>query len=247
MKAMNLVRLYRALGPIDLKNVRRDSMLVWLPLMPPFVALLARWGIPALTDWLQAQVGFDFTPYQPLIMSFFMPLPAGFVGVITGFLLLDERDDQTLTALMVTPMPLTGYLTYRLSMPLVASTLLALVTYPLVGLLPLPWLTLLLIALLSGFAAPLLALVLASLAANKVTGLALQKMLGTLLFLPVVAYFLPEPWQWLAGIFPTYWPMKLFWLAAAGQPYLLPLMIGILINSVYLVLFVRLFDRVMHR
>lgn len=244
---MNLIQLYRALGPIDFKNVRRDSMLVWLPLLPPLVALLARWGIPALTSWLWVQVGFDFTPYQPLLMSFFMPFPAGFVGVITGFLLLDERDDQTLTALMVTPLPLTGYLAYRLSAPLLASTLLALLTYPLVGLLSLPWWTLLLIALLSGFAAPLLALVLASLAENKVAGLALQKLIGSLLFLPVVAYFLPEPWQWLAGIFPTYWPMKLFWLAAAGQPYLLPLLIGLLLNIAYLLGFLRLFKKVMHR
>jgi fluoroquinolone transport system permease protein len=244
---MNLVQLYRALGPIDLKNVRRDSMLVWLPIMPPLVALLARWGIPALTGWLLLQAAFDLTAYHPLIMSFFMPFPAGFVGVITGFLLLDESDDRTLTALMVTPLPLTSYLAYRLSAPLITSTLLALVTYPLVGLLPLPWYTLLLIALLSGFAAPILALVLASLAANKVAGLALQKMLGSLLFLPVVAYFLPEPWQWLGGIFPTYWPMKAFWLAAAGQPYLFPLMIGILINSTYLVMFVRLFNQAMHR
>lgn len=244
---MNIVQIYRAIGPVDLKNVRRDSMLVWLPLMPPMVALLARWGIPALTEWLLAQVGFDLTPYHLLIMSFFMPFPAGFMGVITGFLLLDERDDRTLTALMVTPMPLTGYLTYRLSAPLIVSMLIALLIYPLVGLLPLPWPPLLFIALLSGFAAPILALVLASLALNKVAGLALQKMLGSVLFLPVVAYFLPEPWQWLAGIFPTYWPMKVFWLAASGQPYLLPLVIGAFINIAYLVAFTRLFDRVMHR
>jgi fluoroquinolone transport system permease protein len=244
---MNIVQLYRALGPIDLKNVRRDSMLVWLPLMPPMVALLARWGIPALTEWLRVQVGFDLRPYHPLIMSFFMPFPAGFVGVITGFLLLDERDDQTLTALMVTPMPLTSYLAYRLSAPLIASTLMALITYPLVGLLPLPWTALLPIAILSGFAAPILALVLASLAENKVAGLALQKLLGSVLFLPVLAYFLPEPWQWLAGVLPTYWPMKVFWLAASGQSYLWPLVLGILTNVAYLAAFTRLFDRVMHR
>ncbi len=244
---MNIVQLYRALGPIDLKNVQRDSMLVWLPLMPPLVALLARWGIPALTDWLRAQVGFDLTPYHLLIMSFFMPFPAGFVGVITGFLLLDERDDRTLTALMVTPMPLAGYLAYRLSAPLIVSMAVAMITYPLVGILPLPWMILLPIALLSGCAAPILAVVLASLAENKVAGLALQKMLGTLLFLPVVAYFLPEPWQWLAGVFPTYWPMKVFWLAAAGQPYLLPLSLGMIINAAYLVLFTRLLDSVLHK
>ena len=244
---MNLVRLYRALAPIDLKNVRRDSMLVWLPIIPPLVALLARWGIPALTGWLAAEADFDLAPYHPLIMSFFLPFSAGLVGVVTGFLLLDERDDRTLTALMVTPMPLTGYLTYRLSAPLLASTLVALISYPLVGLVPLPWAILTLIVVLSGFAAPILALFLGSLAENKVAGLALQKLLGGLLFLPVASYLLPEPWQWLAGVFPTYWPMKVFWLAAGGQAYLLPLIAGFVVNGAYLAALVRLFDRVAHR
>lgn len=232
---------------MDFKNVRRDSLLVWLPLVPLLVALLARWGIPALAAWLSAEAQLDLHPYYPLIMSFFLPFPAGFAGIVVGFLLLDERDDRTLLALRVTPLPLTTYLVYRLTLPLLAGTLMALLTYPLVGLLPLPGTVLVLVALLSSAAAPLMALVLASLAANKVAGLALQKLLGTLLFLPVLAYFVPEPWQWLAGLFPTYWPMKVFWLAVTGRAYLLPLLIGALINGAYLLYLGRLFGRAMHR
>lgn len=244
---MNLLKLYRTFGPVDLKNVRRDSLMIWLPLIPLLVALLARWGIPALTGWLLVAAQFDLRPYYPLIIGFFLPFPAGFAGIVVGFLLLDERDDRTLLALLVTPLPLTNYLMYRLSVPLVAGTVMALGTYPLVGLLPLPGATLVVIALLSSFAAPILALVLASLAENKVEGLALQKLLSSILFLPVLAYFLPEPWQWLAGILPTYWPMKVFWLATSGKSYLLPLVMGLLLNVAYLLLFGRLFERVMHR
>jgi fluoroquinolone transport system permease protein len=244
---VSIIRLYRSLGPIDLKNVGRDSMLLWMPALPVLMALLARWGIPALTDLLAARFGFDLTPYYGALMSFLLPMAAMFVGVVTGFLILDERDDRTLTALMVTPLSLNGYLTYRLSAPLVVSTVLSLVAYPLVGLIPLPVGTLVAIALLSGFAAPILALTFGVLAENKVAGLALQKLLGTVLFLPVLAYFLPEPLQWLAGVFPTYWPLKVFWLAAAGQPIILPLAIGVAVNALALALLVRAFDRVARR
>lgn len=39
-------------------------------------------------------------------------------GVVTGFLLLDERDDRTLTALQVTPLPLRAYIFYRVTVPI---------------------------------------------------------------------------------------------------------------------------------
>ena len=244
---MSIFRLYRSLGPIDLKNVGRDSLLLWMPVVPIVLALVARWGIPELTGWLAAQYAFDLVPYYDVMMSIFLPMPAMFVGVITGFLLLDERDDRTLTALMVTPLSLRGYLTYRLSAPLVASTVLALISYPIVGLVPLPVATLLAIAVLSGFSAPILALAFGILAENKVAGLALQKILSQVLLLPILAYFLPEPFQWLAGVFPTYWPLKAFWLASAGEPVLLPLAIGLAVNAVALALLVRAFDRVARR
>lgn len=244
---MNFIRLYRILGPLDWKNVKRDSMLAWLMLIPIGVGLLARWGVPELTLWLATQFDFDLVPHHSFIMGFLLPLPAALVGAVIGFLLLDERDEQTLAALMVTPLPLMDYVLYRLSAPVIAGTLSALLVYPLVNLVPLPWVTLVVVAALSSLAAPQLALALGTLAENKVGGLALQKALGAILFLPVAAYFLAEPWQWLAGILPTYWPMKVFWLAAAGRPFLIPVLVGVAVNLVYLVFLVRLFNRVIHR
>ena len=79
---MSIFRLYRSLGPIDLKNVGRDSLLLWMPVVPIIFALAARWGIPGLTGWLAAQYAFDLVPYYDIIMSVFLPMPAMFVGVI---------------------------------------------------------------------------------------------------------------------------------------------------------------------
>ena len=40
---MNAIRAIRALGPIDIKNVKRDPMLSWMALMPIFFGFLFRW------------------------------------------------------------------------------------------------------------------------------------------------------------------------------------------------------------
>ena len=77
--------------------------------------------------------------------------------------------------------------------------------------------------LLAAFAGPVLALVLAAFAANKVAGFAVAKAVNAVLMLPVAAYFLEPPWQYAAGLLPSYWPLKMVWQATAGEDYLLPL------------------------
>ena len=69
-----------------------------------------------------------------------------------------------------------------------------------------------------------MALILAVFAANKVEGLALMKGLAVFMLGPLAAYFMDSGWQVLAGIVPTYWPAKAFWVAAEGGnfwPYVL--------------------------
>ncbi|NQU27711.1 MAG: hypothetical protein HQ528_05435, partial [Candidatus Marinimicrobia bacterium] len=69
---MNIVRVYRSLGPVDARSVLRDSLLQWRLVIPFLPALIVRWGVPALSDWLKLEYGFDLTPYYILIMSYFL-------------------------------------------------------------------------------------------------------------------------------------------------------------------------------
>lgn len=94
---------------------------------------------------------------------------------------------------------------------------------------------------------PIYALLLAAFATNKVQGFALTKALGVLLVPPVLAYFVPAPWQWLFGLDPLYWPAKLLWLLHAGQAsYWLYLFIGLLYQFLLLIILLRRFNRAMH-
>src|SRR5690349_16329264 len=106
---MHTLTTFRTLMTTDLKNVRRDSLLVWLPFIPIIQALSIRVAVPIVTAALYQRLSFDLTPYYPLIMSGFVMESPATIGMVIGLLLLDERDERTLTALLVTPMPLIRY------------------------------------------------------------------------------------------------------------------------------------------
>jgi len=165
------------------------------------------------------------------------------VGMVIGFLLLDERDARTLAALRVTPLSMRRYLAYRIALPLLVGTVSTLVGYPVIGISPLPLSQLLAIAIVAGLSAPLLALVLATAAPNKVAGFAVVKVLNGVNLLPIAAFFVPVPLQYVAGVLPTYWPMRAFWSAAAGEEYVVYLGIGAVVGAFALVLAAWLFDR----
>ena len=56
MRALGVIR---ALGPIDLASVRRDSLLRWMFLMPVLLALALRFGVPPLGAWMAERFGID--------------------------------------------------------------------------------------------------------------------------------------------------------------------------------------------
>jgi fluoroquinolone transport system permease protein len=237
------IRVFRALAYADSRMLWRDPLLGWILALPIALALLLRPLIPGAQEALLAGAGFDLTPYYPLVMGGYLMTAPGMVGMVIGFLFLDERDARTLTALRTTPLSMRHYLAYRVALPLLLGTISTLIGYPLTGLTPLSLPSLLPIVVVSSFSAPLLALVLAVSAPNKVAGFAVVKVLNAVNLLPIVAYFVPRPLQFAAGVFPTYWPMRALWSAAAGEAYSGYLVIGGVTSLLALLVVARLFDR----
>ncbi|CAN5764211.1 multidrug ABC transporter permease [soil metagenome] len=216
----------RAFGMNDLKSVKRDPLLIYMLIIPPIMVVAVRLIVPRLTERLIASFDIDLIPYYPMLLSFFfvLQLPLLF-GLMIGLLILDERDDDTLTALRVTPISMTGYALYRGGAAIILGTVYVIIALPLTGLMPSAVRPALLpVAILSGIMAPMFGLILATFASNKVEGLALMKALGIFLLGPLAAYFIDSDWQVLLGILPTYWPAKAFWVASEGGnfwPYVL--------------------------
>ncbi|MEO8257019.1 MAG: ABC transporter [Acidobacteriota bacterium] len=226
----------------DARLLWRDPLLGWVLLLPLALALLLRVVFPGIRA-ARLATGVDLRPYEALVMGGYLMTAPGIVGMVIGFLMLDERDTGTLSALRVTPLAMPQYLAYRIALPLLVGTAATLVGYPLAGITALPPAALLAIASVAGLSAPLLALVLATAAPNKVAGFAVVKVMNGVNLLPVVAFFLPRPLQFAAGVLPTYWPMRALWSAAAGEAYLGYLIAGAIVAGVALVAAAGLFDR----
>jgi fluoroquinolone transport system permease protein len=209
------------------------------PALPPCVALLLRWGVPALGDWLRAGIAFELAPYHPLIAGAYTLVAPSGVGFVGGFLLLDERDDRILDAIRVTPVSVNSLLAYRLGAPLVVGGVITVVGYPLLGFSPLTPTSLLTATALAACVGPMLALLLMGFADNKVTGFALTKLFSAIANVALVAWFLPMPWQIAAGVVPSYWPMKVVWRAAAGETWFGYALAGVAVNVLVLAALLR--------
>ena len=238
----------RALGPIDVKSVTRDSMLRWLIGTPIVFALAFRWGVPVVRGWLAERYGFDLTPYYPLLTSFLLLIGPALMGSVVGFLLLDHRDDRTLTALQVTPLTVEGYLAYRIAVPMLVSVPVMMASVAIADLVTMGVVPALVAAVQAAPIAPLYALFVGAFASNKVQGFALLKGVGVLTWPPVLAWFVSSDWQLAFGIDPLYWPVKLFWMLEAGEPRVwLYFLIGLAYQAVLIAALLRRFRAVITR
>jgi len=229
-----MVGSIRALFAADARNVSRDQTLGFFLIYPPFLVLFLRFATP----WIQESMAgvYNILPLYPLLASYFgiliMPTLA---GVISGTLLLDERDTRTLSAMQVTPLPIAGYLAFKMAVPTLFVFVASILMTPLMGLVSVHWSALIVCAALGALAAPMIALILVNFAANKVQGLAVMKGASLLLSAPFIAWFVPQPWQWLFGVFPTFWPLKAFWVSQENGGIVWMIAAGIVVALVWLI------------
>lgn len=246
---MNITKVLRSLGPIDIRNIRRDSLVAWMIYIPILMAVVLRFGVPFIHARLLEEYNFDLAPYYTVLLSYFFIATCPMVfGALIGFLLLDEKDDRTLTALQVTPMPLTSYLIYRVSIPIILTVVMLLIIFPLANLTPFNLKVILISAIAAAPMSPMLALFLASFAENKIQGFALMKLTGVFLLAPIFAYFVTSNWELAFGLLPTYWPLKVYWMLSAGETNVwLYVAIAVVYQLLVTVFFARRFYKVLHQ
>ncbi|MCP4416154.1 MAG: hypothetical protein GY805_06010 [Chloroflexi bacterium] len=240
--------VFKALGPIDLRNITRDEMLRWMLFVPLLLAAVVRYGWPYAVAQLQIHYQLDITPYADLMMSYIVIGTPAVFGMVIGFLLLDERDEGSLIALQVTPLSLNNYIAYRLGLPLILTIPLLLISLPLAGIMTFSFWEILLMALLAAPLAPLLAMLMPAFASNKVQGFALMKGAGVLFIVPIAAFFIETEWQWLFGLLPTFWAPKLYWMLTLDEKGVwLAVLLGLVVQLLWIYGLGRRFNHVLHQ
>lgn len=204
-------------------------MLLLAIVMSLVPAIALHFGQPAMDA--AAFSAFGVTSLSVYLVPVALLIPASLVGWVTGFLLLEDRDEGTLLALDVTPVGKSGFLAYRVGIAALVSLAITAYAWPLI----VPHLTIgtmVLLALLIAADAVASAVILPAIARNKVEGLALTKLTNIVSIAPLIA-FLPTPFRYVAGIVPTYWIGEL--LASASLPFALAAMLAVLVHAAVVV------------
>lgn len=225
--ALGRPKTYAAFGRNDLRGTYRDPLLVMLVLAPAIWTVGTAVLLPRLAVSLARRYDFDLVPYYPVAITGLLLLTSIIVvGGLAAFLVLDEVDAGTLTALRVTPVPLAGFFGYRAATVVAVTTVYVTVTIPLTGLLPsLPVWPLIPIGVVAGLSSVVTMLLIVGVANNKVQGIAMLRLLGLLIAgIPCLPWFVESAWNLAFGVLPPYWAAKAFWVVVEGGtwwPYLI--------------------------
>jgi len=225
-----------ALTLADVRNITRDATLLLVVFGPLALLVFLRFAVPLATDMLAESSGFDLTSYYRFILGFMCLIPALLFGLISGLIILDECDEEIIAYIAVTPLRKTGYLAYKLLASVLASFAFFFAMVYLTGLAPLPIYYAVALAALVALEAPMVAVFLAAFAENKVMYAA-----------PFIAYFVESDWRYLAGMLPTFWVMKAFMAAWAGDAsYWLFVAVGLVVHLVFITLLLKRFVESQH-
>jgi fluoroquinolone transport system permease protein len=237
-----MMRRIRALVINDTKQIFKDPMLMASLLGPLAIIAFARFIFLPLSDWIEQRYGFRLSDYTHFTVTFLLLIVPMLPGTMAGLLMLDERDENIIAYYAVTPLAREGYFRYRLMLPSFLSVLLTALFLLLSGLAMFQIENGFMLILLA-LEAPCIALFLVAFAANKVEGLALSKVTGLLFAGPIIAFFVPESWQYLGMLVPTYWPAKCYLAGISNEPFtaLGAFVIGLIYHVLLLKMLVRSF------
>jgi fluoroquinolone transport system permease protein len=170
-------RALAAFGRNDVRGTYRDPLLVMIVVAPIIWTLGVVVLTPLFTQMLAERYEFDLVPYYPLVLTAFLLLTSIIIaGGLGAFLVLDEVDAGTLTALRVTPVPLSTFFAYRAGTVMVVTTVYVVATMSLSGILePALIPALIPIGLLAGLSGVVTLLLIVAVESNKIQGLALVR------------------------------------------------------------------------
>jgi len=190
----------------DIKNIVRDPMQTLTAIAPLIIIVVLRIVLPIAREKIQEFFQYDILADYAMIVVFFSMLIPMMVGLVIGFVILDERDESMITYFAVTPLSKSGYLFFRVIIPAIFSFVFSIVFFlSFYDICPFSFAVILMAATLLAIQAPVFPLLMASIAANKVEGLAVGKLLGMVIMPPIAYYIISSKWTLMFLAIPQTW------------------------------------------
>jgi len=215
----------------DLKQLYREPMMLLLFILPlimaPLFKAILSFGVPIALNYMT----FNIALYHSYILSFALLLVPGMLGIVMGFMLLDDKDGRIIELLSITPLGTSGYLFIRLSFVALSSFIYVIYSYLVLQLFLVSIPVFIFISIYLAVFSAIIGLIFINLATDKVKGLTYAKGLNLMLLL-ILADLLHSPIiSFIAGLFPSYWIYKI--IESSGS--LFSLFMGFIIHGIWIV------------
>ena len=205
----------------DIKQIFKNPIVTMLFILPIFLSVLGRLIITMLIPYLNQYVALDPSPYFSFILAAIITEVPVSLGIVTGFIMLDDRDGNIFDLMRVTPLGSSGYILNRLAFPFAASFLFTFIVYFIMDIYRLPIVSLILLALLCGLISIIITMAMFFIATDKVKGLTYAKALN-LFSLFTLADLLKLKWfSSLSLAVPSYWVTKVVQNPASALTFVL--------------------------
>lgn len=232
------MKKYVALFRYEIKTILTDPMNLFFLIYPFMMLGITGWLVPVLLE----RTGVDeSTPgYGLQLLAIFTVVLAigGFImGALLGFSLLENKDEQTIKSIAVSPVSVQGYALFKSiyaylfgvlgnlvmvgGLKLFASDVYSFMVSEQLsfGLDRVTSMDILLFSLVSALIVPSIGGIFAAVAKNKIEGFTLMKTSGILFIIPVLAIFdfFADAKQYLLGFAPNFWTTKAFLTLTLSQ------------------------------
>lgn len=222
-----------------LLQAMRDGMLFALLPAPFLFGLFIRIVIPVADDLLKIYLSFSLYPWYPLADAMLIALTPMFLGMVSAFIILEERDEGTGLYYQITPVQGYSYLLARIGLPMIWAILCSVIAVLLFGISHIPFSVILAASIISTLMGISIAMMTVSFAGNKVEGLAISKLSGMSLLGLICVWFAPAPYKYLGAVLPSYWIGELVLKGFRGIEFAA----GLLISLLWIYLFTNRFLR----
>ncbi len=203
-KTLTRYRFFRT-GLSGTKTIFRDPMLILIFAAPILLAAVTYCAIPAGADLLMKYTAFDLSLYYPLITAFFATVPTLMYGMLTGFTILDEKDENILIQISLTPFGLKRHYFVRTGIFSIFAFIFAVFFLRFNPLYSIGIIRTAAISVCLSIEGAAAGLFIAAAAKNKVEGLTMGKALGIFMLAPAIPFFVPPPFHYFAAAVPNYW------------------------------------------
>jgi ABC-2 type transport system permease protein len=143
------------------------------------------------------------------VIVFFVLVMAGIF--LPGSSLVEEKEQGTLAALLVSPVRTNEVLLAKWLMGVMLASVMAVVTLALNRAVPGNWFAVVLVVLVAAALATVIGLLVGVGAKDSAVMFGIVKGMGLFLFAPALFYIFPDWPQWIAMLFPLYWIIEPIW------------------------------------